>query len=170
MDPALRLHNKTPPMLGYLQSSEIEEVLKNQLVGRIGCSLNGETYIVPISYAYDGKYIYCHTSEGKKTAIMRTNPKVCFQVDEMRDMGNWKSVLVQGRFEELKTTEERRKGMQIILNRYLPVISSVTTHIGEHWPFHPDDVTDMNGIVFRIVVEEKTGRFENTMQSPDLPG
>jgi len=52
----------------------------------------------------------------------------------------------------------------------LPVISSVTTHIVEHWPFHPDDVTDMNGIVFRIVVEEKTGRFESTMQSPDIPG
>jgi nitroimidazol reductase NimA-like FMN-containing flavoprotein (pyridoxamine 5'-phosphate oxidase superfamily) len=72
-------------MLGNLQAHQIEDVLKNQLVGRIGCSLNGETYIVPISYAYDGDYIYCHTSEGKKTAIMRNNPKVCFQVDEMKD-------------------------------------------------------------------------------------
>lgn len=157
-------------MLGNLPSLQIEEVLKSQLVGRIGCSLNGETYIVPISYAYDGTYIYCHTSEGKKTAIMRQNPRVCFQVDEMRDMANWKSIVVQGLFEELKSKDERRMGMQTLLNRYLPVISSVTTHIGEHWPFHPDDVTEMNGVVFRIVVKEKTGRFESTVQSPNIPG
>lgn len=157
-------------MLGNLPSSQIEKVLKSQLIGRIGCSLNGDTYIVPISYAYDGNYIYCHTTEGKKTAIMRTNPKVCFQVDEMKDMANWKSVIVQGWFEELKSVEDRKIGMQTLLNRYLPVISSVTTHIGEHWPFHPDDVTDINGIVFRIIVNEKTGRFESTMQSPDFPG
>jgi nitroimidazol reductase NimA-like FMN-containing flavoprotein (pyridoxamine 5'-phosphate oxidase superfamily) len=91
-------------------------------------------------------------------------------VDEMKDMANWKSIVVQGQFEELKSKEERKIGMQTLLNRYLPVISSVTTHIGEHWPFHPDDVTEMNGVVFRIVVKEKTGRFESTMQSPNIPG
>ena len=84
-------------MLGILSPSKIEEVLKTQLVGRIGGSWNGETYIIPISYAYDGNYIYCHTTEGKKTAIMRKNARVCFQVDEMKDMANWKSVIVQGR-------------------------------------------------------------------------
>lgn len=157
-------------MLGILSPSKIEEVLKTQLVGRIGCSWNGETYIIPISYAYDGNYIYCHTTEGKKTAIMRKNARVCFQVDEMKDMANWKSVIVQGRYEELKSKEERSMGMKTLLKRYLPVISSVTTHIGKHWPFHSDDLTDMDGIVFRIAVQEKTGRFESTMQSPSLPG
>lgn len=157
-------------MLGNLQPQEIETVLKNQLVGRIGCSSDGETYIVPISYAYDGNYIYCHTKEGKKTTIMRKNPRICFQVDEMKNMANWRSVIVQGEFEELKTKEERNTGMQILLNRYLPVLSSVTTHIGEHWPFHPKDVGDIDGIVFRIAVKEKSGRFERTTHSPHLPG
>lgn len=157
-------------MLGNLQPQQVEEVLKNQLVGRIGCSLNGETYIVPISYAYDGNYIYCHTNEGKKTNIMRKNPRVCFQVDEMKDMANWKSVIVQGEFEELTLKDDRNAAMQTLLNRYLPVLSSVTTHFGEHWPFHPEDVTNIKGVVFRIVVVEKTGRFEDTMHSPSFPG
>jgi nitroimidazol reductase NimA-like FMN-containing flavoprotein (pyridoxamine 5'-phosphate oxidase superfamily) len=156
-------------MLGTLQHEQIEEVLKNQFVGHIGCSLNNETYIVPISYVYDGNYIYCHTTEGKKTGIMRKNPKVCFQVDDMRDMANWRSVVVEGEFEEIKEPGERNKAMQILLNRYLPVISSVTTHLGEIWPFHADDVTNINGIVFRIAAKKKTGRFENSIQSPDLP-
>lgn len=157
-------------MLGNLAPAQMEEVLRNQLVGRIGYSLGGETYIVPISYAYDGSYIYCHTTEGKKTSIMRQNPRVCFQVDEMKNMANWKSVLVQGEFEELTTKEEKTIAMQILLSRYLPMISSVTTHIGEHWPFHSNDISEFGGVVFRIVIKEKSGRFESTMQSPSMPG
>lgn len=157
-------------MLGDLHTQEIEDVLQNQLVGRIGCSADGETYVVPISYAYDGNYIYCHTKEGKKTNIMRKNPKVCFQVEEMRDMANWRSVIIQGEFEELTKKEDRATGMQTLLNRYLPVISSITTHIGEHWPFHPEDVTHIDGIVFRILIKGKTGKFESNVHSPHLPG
>jgi len=157
-------------MLGILPSPQIDEVLINQLVGRIACSFDGEIYVVPISYAYDGCYIYCHTHEGEKTAIMRKNPKICFEVEEMKNMANWRSVIVQGEFEELRERSERNHAMQTLLNRYLPMISSVTTHLGEHWPFHADDTTDIEGVVFRIVVKEKSGRFESSEQSPNLPG
>lgn len=157
-------------MFGDLKAQQIEDVLKGQFVGRIGCSSNGETYIVPISYAYDGNYIYCLTKEGKKTMIMRENPKVCFQVDEMKTMANWRSVIIQGRFEELEEEKARAAGVQMLLNRYLPVMSSVTTHIGEFWPFHPEDIDRIEGVVFRIAVHEKTGRFENNGHSPNLPG
>lgn len=157
-------------MLGKLQQQEIEELLHAGIVGRIGCNADGETYVVPISYAYDGVYIYCHTHEGKKSTMMRKNPNICFQVDELKDMANWKSVIVQGRFEELKSHADRNFAMQTLLNRYLPVISSVTTHLGEHWPFHPDDTTEIKGLVFRIAVLEKSGRFESNQQSPNIPG
>lgn len=157
-------------MLGTLPQQQIEEVLKTQIVGRIGCCSDGETYIVPISYAYDGTYIYCHTHEGKKAEMLRKNPKVCFEVDEMKDMANWRSVIAQGFFEELKNRNERNMAMQTLLNRYLPIISSVTTHLGEHWPFHPDNTTDIKGLVFRIAIKEKTGRFEYNEQSPNMAG
>lgn len=157
-------------MFGTLNTKQIEDVLKTQMVGRIGCYADGETYVVPISYAYDGNYIYCHSKEGKKANMMRKNPRICFQADEMTTMANWKSVVVQGLYEELKTREERNAGMQTLLHRYLPIISSVTTHLGEHWPFQPDDTTEINGIVFRIKVLEKTGRFEQNEESPAIPG
>ena len=152
----------------YLQ--EIEELLKTQFVGRIGCSLEGETYVVPISYAYDGNYIYCHTNEGKKIKMMRKNPKVCFEVDNMIDMGNWQSVIAQGMFEELKRKKERSDAMEVLLNRYFPIISSITTHLGDHWPFHPENVAEIKGIVFRIAVQQKTGRFELNEESPAMQG
>ena len=157
-------------MLGKLEPQQIEDLLKTQIVGRIGCHADGETYVVPIRYAYDGTYLYCHTHEGKKSTMLRKNPKVCFEVDEMKDMANWKSVVAQGIFEELKEREERNLAMQTLLNRYLPIISSVTTHLGEHWPFHPDDATEIKGLMFRIKLTEKTGRFESNEHSPYMPG
>lgn len=156
-------------MLGTLSPEQIEDVLKNTVIGRIGCYADGETYIVPISFVYDGTAIICHAYEGKKMAMMRKNPRVCFQVDEMSDMANWRSVMLQGRFEELTDKEGRNKGMQALLNRYLPVVSSVTTHLGKHWPFNPEDTSEIDGVVFRIVVQEKSGRFESTSYSPTLP-
>ena len=157
-------------MLGTLPPQQIEEVLKTQILGRLGCCYNGETYIVPISYAYDGTFIYCHTHEGKKAEMLRKNPKVCFEVDELKDMSNWKSVITQGIFEEIKGRKERNAAMQTLLNRYLPIMSSITTHLGEHWPFHPDDITDIKGIVFRIAIKEKSGRFELNEHTPNMAG
>lgn len=157
-------------MFGTLKKSEIEGVLKSQAVGRLACSAGDEPYLIPISFAYDGKFIYCHSDEGKKIEIMRKNPRVVFQADEMKDMANWKSVLVSGVYEELTDRKERNDAMQILLNRYLPVISSVTTHLGEHWPFHPEDTGSINGVVFRIRISSVTGRFESNILSPAMAG
>ncbi len=158
-------------MIGKLSSEEIENLLYNQVTGRIGCHDKDIVYVVPISYAYDGKYIYCHSYEGKKMKIMRKNPRICFQVDEMKDMGNWKSVIAWGDFEELVDKKEMNKALVILLNRRLPVISSITTHLGEAWPFSGENGNELNnipGIVFRISLQEKTGKFERTSVSPLL--
>ena len=78
-------------MIGDLDKYEIQRVLRRQIMGRIACHANDVTYIVPISYAYDGQYIYCHTYEGMKIRILRENPKVCFEVEIMKNMANWKA-------------------------------------------------------------------------------
>lgn len=157
-------------MLGSLSDLQIQTVLQSGLIGRIGCHADGLTYVVPISYAYDGKYIYCHTEEGKKLTIMRKNPRICFQVDEMRDMGNWKSVILQGIFEELTAPQDINHAVQTLVGRYLPVVSSVTTHLGKFWPFQQEDYSDLDGIVFRIRIVEQSGRFESAVESPLMAG
>jgi len=158
-------------MIDILSSAEIEGLLYSQFVGRIGCKDDKTVYVVPISYAYDGKYIYCHTYEGKKLDIMRHNPQVCFQVDEMKNMANWQSVIAWGRFEEVTDKGERIEALKILLNRELPIPSSVTTHLGKTWPFTgngSNGLADIPGIVFRIYLTEKTGKFENTSVTPQF--
>jgi uncharacterized protein len=157
-------------MLGVLNKDQMEALLRKCYVGRIGCCADNKPYIVPISYAYEDGYIYCHTDEGKKARIMRKNPAVCFQVENMKSMANWKSVIIEGEYEELVDKEQRSRGMDILLRRYLPVISSVTVHLGELWPFSPDDTSEIEGIVFRISVNAMSGRFEKSDMSPFMAG
>ncbi|RYZ24238.1 MAG: pyridoxamine 5'-phosphate oxidase family protein [Chitinophagaceae bacterium] len=157
-------------MIGILQPEEIETVLKSQLVGRIGCSVDGLPYIVPISYVYQDDYVYCHTKRGRKVDMMRENPKVCFQVENMVDQANWKSVVAHGIYEELTTEEDIHQGVQLLLGRYLPLVSSETMHLGRLWPFSPDNDAEVNGIVFRIQLTHKSGRFESDSQSPAIVG
>ncbi|MGZ8537166.1 MAG: pyridoxamine 5'-phosphate oxidase family protein [Flavisolibacter sp.] len=157
-------------MISNLAAEAIEQLLKNGVIGHLGCYGNDTVYVVPISYAYDGQYVYCHTHEGMKVQMMRKNPKVCFQIEEMKSMASWKSVIAWGQFEELENGAERKEAIQILLNRALPILSSITTHLGKEWPFTPNDIKDIKGIVFRIKIENKTGRFEQEIESPPISG
>jgi nitroimidazol reductase NimA-like FMN-containing flavoprotein (pyridoxamine 5'-phosphate oxidase superfamily) len=150
-------------MFGNLTEKEIEEVISSQVVGRIGCHADDITYVVPISYAYDGNYIYAHAREGMKISMMRKNPKVCFQTDHMDDMANWKSVVAWGEFEELENTEERREALKNLFHRNLPLISSETVHLSPQWPFEPEDMASVKGVIYRVKLKEKTGRFEKSV-------
>lgn len=147
-------------MLGDLKNSQIEHVLYSQVIGRIGCHADGVTYVVPITYAYDGTYIYGHTKEGMKISIMRKNPNICFEVDIIDTMSNWRSVIAWGEFEELKTTEEREVAMDKLLDRILPIMTGETTVQHAMRDSHEKHIDAMQGVVYRIKLTKKTGRYE----------
>jgi len=114
-------------MLAHLNNKQIEHVLQSLIIGRIGCHAENMTYVVPVTFAYDGKYIYGHTKEGLKIDMMRKNPMVCFEVDVMENMSNWRSVIAWGKFEELKTPEHRKIGMRILMDRVMRLMTGETT-------------------------------------------
>lgn len=147
-------------MFEKLTDEQIKEVLSNNIIGRLGCHADKKTYVVPISYAYNDDYMYARTFEGLKIDMMRKNPDVCFQVDEMKSMADWKSVIIWGTFEELKTKALREKGLKILLSRTLPVISSEMVKFTSEWPFPSNDLAEIKGIVFRIHIKKMTGRLE----------
>lgn len=138
----------------------MEELISQQFIGRVGCHADDTTYIVPISYAYDGTYVYGHTFEGMKINMMRKNSKVCFEVDNTKNLANWQSVICQGTFEELPNGHEKDEAVRKLEDRVLPILHSETMHLSPLWPFRSGDV--IQGIIFRIRLTEKTGRFENS--------
>jgi nitroimidazol reductase NimA-like FMN-containing flavoprotein (pyridoxamine 5'-phosphate oxidase superfamily) len=155
-------------MIGQLETNEIEKVLSQQLLGRIGCRLGDVIYIVPVSYVYDGRYVYVRSKDGMKVDMMRKNPEICFEVESFQDLGNWKTVIAWGSFEELSDEEERKAALQKLYRRHLPIVSSETTHLSPHWPFEPADLNSIEGVVFRVELTKKTGRFEKLEAVPGV--
>jgi uncharacterized protein len=93
-----------------LTADEIDAFLAGQIVGRVGCHTDGVTYVVPVIYAYSEGCVHVYTVEGRKVEMMRRNPSVCFEVDEydVDGRGGWRSVIVQGEYEELDGPEAQQ--------------------------------------------------------------
>jgi uncharacterized protein len=130
-------------MIGLLHPDEIEEVLHHSHIGRLASIADGRPYVVPITYVYAGDAIYGHTMPGRKVTAMRTDPYVCFEVDE-RDGANWRSVVAEGVYEELHDEVERRTALRLMAGT-TPTVAPA------------GDVP--SGVVFRIRLTEKSGRF-----------
>jgi hypothetical protein len=83
-------------IIGDLSIKQSEDVLQNNFIGRIGYHDGAKTYIVPVNYLFDGQNIIIHSREGLKIHIMRRNPEVCFEVDEISSFTEWRSVIAWG--------------------------------------------------------------------------
>lgn len=144
-----------------LDQEQIDQVLRSEVVGRIGCYADGKVYIVPIAYVYDGEAIYAHSGEGLKLRMLRANPVVCFQVDHVEGLTNWQSVIAWGRFEELHGAEADR-AVHLLAER---IKLLVTEREGQPSHSQADSESDralaaQRPVVFRIILTERTGRYD----------
>ena len=140
-------------MLGSLTRTQIETLLKKGTVGRIGVTADGKTYVVPITYVYDGDAVYGHSVLGQKIQMMRRSPKVCFEVEEITDMANWRTVIAQGTYEEL-TGDVAVAAAKLIAARLGPLTTSATAGPAGTAPRGAAQVS------YRIRLGERSGRFE----------
>lgn len=147
-------------MLGQLNDLQIRNILSSQVLGRIACTDGKQPYVVPVTYIYDGDYIYGQTNEGLKLKILRKNPNVCFEVDVMTDMRNWQSVIATGRFEEL-TDKQAEKARELLFSRVFMLMTSSTIHAHEHEvTAEVDDSNRKKFVMYRIKIKKLSGRFE----------
>jgi nitroimidazol reductase NimA-like FMN-containing flavoprotein (pyridoxamine 5'-phosphate oxidase superfamily) len=148
-------------MMGELTKDQIDSVLRSEMIGRIGCHAEGHTYVVPVSYAYDGQHVYAHSADGLKVRTMRSNPRICLEVEQIDNLANWRCVIGQGTYEELHDADEDR-ARRLLSERFAPFITSETAP-SHAWPRteqdSPDD-TVRRSIFYRIRLIERTGRYE----------
>jgi nitroimidazol reductase NimA-like FMN-containing flavoprotein (pyridoxamine 5'-phosphate oxidase superfamily) len=152
---------KLPAMLGELTKDQIEDMLKSNVIGRIGCTSPNRMYIVPVTYHYDGEFVIGHTVEGMKINLLRQNPECCFEVDSIKDPANWRSVIAWGTFEEL-TGDDAKRALEKLVNRITPLTASETSHPPRMGPDASSRTSTFtqNPIIYRIRLKEKTGRYE----------
>ena len=143
-------------MIAELTNDEIEEVLKRNVLGRIGCWADNKIYIVPVNYVYDGKHLLAHSKEGLKIFMMRKTPDVCFEVDEMQNFTNWRSVILWGVYQELTDERSRYAAMKFFTEKMMQAKISSTAKA----PHHAHEYASSKTVIYRIVITEKSGRFE----------
>ena len=136
-------------MVGLLSEDEIEALLRRRRVGRIGCCIDSRPYVVPVDFAYDGSAVYVVSGPGRKIDAMRTDPRICFEVDEIDESDGalvWRSVIADGVYVELTDDDGRRAAL---------------TLLGKIGPGSPSRMPNIPAgmIIFRIDFTEKTGRF-----------
>ncbi|HEU4597783.1 MAG TPA: pyridoxamine 5'-phosphate oxidase family protein [Pyrinomonadaceae bacterium] len=136
-------------MIKRMSADEARALLRSQRLARLGCVSEGDPYVVPVNYVFDGENAFSHSLPGRKIEAMRANPRVCLQVDEVRDQFRWKSVLAFGTFEELTDPDEHARALNLLLSLF-PRLTPVESLIAE-------DANAPAPIVYRIRVERLTG-------------
>jgi len=148
-------------MLGQLNKKQIEALLTQQVTGRLACHHDGETYIVPINYVYKDGVIYTHSGPGKKIEMMRKNPNICFEVEEIDSIFQWRCIIAWGAFEEITDQDEKQQVRQLLTHRFMPLVSNPQQHPSHGIAANELDIdTRIDPIVYRIKIKKVTSRFE----------
>jgi len=153
-------------MINEMTQKECRELLARSRVGRLGCSLDNQPYVVPIYFAYDADYIYVFATLGQKVEWMRLNPKVCMQVDETNAAG-WVSVIANGRYQELAEpgfVEERAHAQKLLETYHGWWLNA----LAERHMKSPDDLA-IAPVFFRIHIESITGLSATKIDAPLRP-
>lgn len=144
-------------MSGPLAEDAIERLLQKESVAHLGCHAGGRTYVVPVAYAYRDGACYGHMSDGLKLRMLRVNPSVCLEVEDVRGLSQWDSVIAWGTFEEL-SGDAAREGAALFMRRaHVSLTGREPT--GDEVGRLVDAVL-RDGIVYRIRLDERTGRTE----------
>ncbi len=108
---------------------EMEKILKKSRVCRIGLVDQDKPYIIPMNFGYKQGTIYLHCAkEGRKIELIKKNPNVCFEVDELVrlkkaklacDWGaEYQSIICTGRAVFLEDPGEKKEGLDVIMSQY----------------------------------------------------
>ena len=139
-----------------LSTADCTALLAANRLARLACTKDGRPYIVPIYYAYADSHLYAFSMPGKKVEWMRSNPQVSAQIDERGEGREWRSVIVDGLYEELPD----RIGHKRELDHAWSLLSK---HVdwwepGGYKPIAPAVSDHSMHVFFRIVVEQLSGR------------
>jgi nitroimidazol reductase NimA-like FMN-containing flavoprotein (pyridoxamine 5'-phosphate oxidase superfamily) len=138
-------------------NKEIEDILKACSVCRLAMVDEDKPYLVPMNFGYRDGALYLHSArEGRKIDLIRKNPHVCFEVDEIVqfrkaeracDWGvEYKSVIGSGKAVFLTDPEEKRRAFDTIMAQY-----------SDEAYDYPDTMLERT-LVIKIEIEKMTGK------------
>jgi nitroimidazol reductase NimA-like FMN-containing flavoprotein (pyridoxamine 5'-phosphate oxidase superfamily) len=142
----------------------IKQIIAKAQVCRLGLCKDKMPYIVPLSFGYDGQFIYIHTSrEGMKIEFIASNNQVCFEFEhDIKVIPNdysackWSfsfySVIGFGNIEEITDFNSKVYALNQIMIKYSK----------RQWDFKEQQLEKIR--LWRISIEQISGKKSN-----DLP-
>ena len=139
------------PTIRELSREECEAVLRRHVVGRVAFAFDRRVEILPIHFVFEDGWLYGRTSPGGKIDMWRHSRWVAFEVDEVRGVFDWTSVVVHGGLYLLSpdSTEADASAWE----RAVAVLRRVVPEAGS-----AHDPVPGRTMVFRIHADELTGR------------
>lgn len=138
---------------------EIEAIINEAEVCRLGLAVDNTPYVVPLFFGYDNRCLYIHCArEGRKLDMIRQNSTVCFEMsvdvnlinrDESacRWSSTYRSVIGYGEASIIDDFEEKKQALDIIMKHY----SQKTT-----FEYAENSIAKVS--VIKIAVREMSGK------------
>lgn len=139
------MSQQPPAVFKKLSAAASRAFLRASSVGRLAFLNRGRVDIQPVHYATRGDWLFLRSAEGSKLTALAHNPYVAFEIDDVRDTSNWKSVVARGTMYLLDAVERQRAVRA--LRETMP--ETLT----------PDDPTPERDVVYGIHVDEVSGRM-----------
>ncbi len=135
-----------------MSASEAREVLGDLNYAHLAVAKDNIPYVVPVHYAFDGNDLFIYTTEGKKADIIKVNPEICLQAEDVEDNENWKSVMVSGTAEQITDEDSRQKALDLILEINPKLTPAISIRWMDSW------VRENIEVIYRIRPRSVTGR------------
>jgi nitroimidazol reductase NimA-like FMN-containing flavoprotein (pyridoxamine 5'-phosphate oxidase superfamily) len=136
---------KQPATVKKLSATASRAFLRANSVGRLAFLNRGRVDIQPVHYAARGDWLFLRSGEGSKLTALAHNPYVAFEIDDVRDASNWKSVVARGTMYMLDAADRQRAVRA--LREIMP--EALTS----------DDPTPERDVVYGIHIDEVSGRM-----------
>ncbi|MGZ9130739.1 MAG: pyridoxamine 5'-phosphate oxidase family protein [Candidatus Binatia bacterium] len=141
-----------------MRDDEIYSLLQRVGYGHLACCRDDQPYVVPIYYACEGHQIFMYTTAGMKSEIIRDNPRICLQVEELLDTGAWRSVVVTGEAHEIVDRKEREKAVDLIRHSNPSLLPALAIKWSKDWMRKNVEV------VYKIDIDSATGRLTSEVK------
>ncbi len=145
-------------MSRVLSAKEMDDLLLQAKVGRLGLSYRDDPYVIPLCFVYYQDAFYFHCSpKGKKIDYLSNNSRACYQVDQVGDIIStdrpckynisFRSVLAEGVISIVTDDTEKFTALQQLVKKYagLPIAEKLT----------PEDLRTVN--VLKLTVNNRSG-------------
>lgn len=158
-NPAVASPTGIAPRIVTMRPSACIRLLERHTVGRMAYTFHNRVDIQPIHYVYGDGWLFARTSHGGKMTTIRHVPWVAFEVDEVRDVFSWKSVVVHGTV----YTMERDGGPfeRKLWSKGIAQLKRIVPDTGT-----ASDPVPYRSLVFGIHVDTITGRSCSPVAAP----